>query len=465
MEDRYFVVSAPDDGVETITSRDQEGTEHACRDSLYDYADNDGKIDRESYDQALSLNPSCAAILLSTEEARVPWHLPAHQMFPFFQSSCRVSPRRVPFCRAEHAAYLMAGLGTLASGYASLDASRPWLCYWIVHSLAMLGEPHALSGQPAEDVVRFLSLCQTPGTGGYAGGPVPGQLAHLAPTYAAVNALVTIGTPSALASIDRPSLRRFLLRMKQPDGSFTMHDDGEVDVRGAYIAMSVATLLDLKDDELTKGTAEWIASCQTYEGGIGATPGEEAHGGYTFCGLAAMVLLGSADQLRLPQLAGWLTHRQMEMHGGFQGRTNKLVDGCYSFWQGGAFPLLESVLTQSGDLPRGGIASLFSTDGLLDYLYLCCQVKFGGMRDKPGKGRDYYHTCYCLSGLAVAAAEPPNEASGGGGPSPARTPKHWSAAVGLVNPVFNIVAPKVDAAIRYYQSADGGGGAASVALS
>ena len=24
----------------------------------------------------------------------------------------------------------------------------------------------------------------------------------------------------------------------------------------------------------------------------------------------------------------------------------------------------------------------------------------GGMRDKPGKPVDYYHTCYCLSGLA-----------------------------------------------------------------
>lgn len=23
-----------------------------------------------------------------------------------------------------------------------------------------------------------------------------------------------------------------------------------------------------------------------------------------------------------------------------QGRTNKLVDGCYSFWQGGVFPLI-----------------------------------------------------------------------------------------------------------------------------
>jgi hypothetical protein len=29
--------------------------------------------------------------------------------------------------------------------------------------------------------------------------------------------------------------------------------------------------------------------------------------------------------------------------GGFKGRTNKLVDGCYSWWIGGAFPLLEAL--------------------------------------------------------------------------------------------------------------------------
>ena len=26
----------------------------------------------------------------------------------------------------------------------------------------------------------------------------------------------------------------------------------------------------------------------------------------------------------------------------------------------------------------------------------------GGLRDKPGKAQDHYHTCYCLSGLAAA---------------------------------------------------------------
>ena len=40
----------------------------------------------------------------------------------------------------------------------------------------------------------------------------------------------------------------------------------------------------------------------------------------------------------------------MPFEGGFQGRTNKLVDGCYSFWQGGAFPLVHMVLTKQGGI-------------------------------------------------------------------------------------------------------------------
>ena len=44
--------------------------------------------------------------------------------------------------------------------------------------------------------------------------------------------------------------------------------------------------------------------------------------------------------------------RQMRYEGGFQGRTNKLVDGCYSFWQGGAFPIIHMVLCQTGEASR-----------------------------------------------------------------------------------------------------------------
>jgi len=33
----------------------------------------------------------------------------------------------------------------------------------------------------------------------------------------------------------------------------------------------------------------------------------------------------------------------MTFEGGFQGRTNKLVDGCYSFWVGALIPLIQAV--------------------------------------------------------------------------------------------------------------------------
>lgn len=57
------------------------------------------------------------------------------------------------------------------------------------------------------------------------------QEAHLAATYAAVNALVTIGNEVAFNSINVKGVEQFLKRMQQPDGSFTVHDYGEMDIR------------------------------------------------------------------------------------------------------------------------------------------------------------------------------------------------------------------------------------------
>lgn len=42
--------------------------------------------------------------------------------------------------------------------------------------------------------------------------------------------------------------------------------------------------------------------CQNWEGGIGGVPGMEAHGGYTFCGLAALVILKKERSLNLKSL-------------------------------------------------------------------------------------------------------------------------------------------------------------------
>lgn len=56
------------------------------------------------------------------------------------------------------------------------------------------------------------------------------------------------------------------------------------------------------EKRLFNGTVDWIVSCQTYEGGIGGVPDKEAHGGYTFCGIAALALLGSTGKCNLQKL-------------------------------------------------------------------------------------------------------------------------------------------------------------------
>jgi protein farnesyltransferase subunit beta len=129
----------------------------------------------------------------------------------------------LPLLAERHVRYLQGALGSLPGGFAALGASRPWICYWALHGLALLGAGPPGNLTPS-DVVSFLSSCQD-ARGGYGGGP--GQLPHLAPTYAAVSALVTLGTPEALGSIDRDAMQAFLLRVALPSaqgGGFVMHE-------------------------------------------------------------------------------------------------------------------------------------------------------------------------------------------------------------------------------------------------
>lgn len=165
---------------------------------------------------------------------------------------------------------------------------------------------------------------------------------------------------------------------------------------GSLCAMVMVALLNLPitlppdspgrvkgNETFLTGLAEWISSCQTYEGGLGSVPGAEAHGAYTFCGLACLCILGDPKTmfekyLNLPSLVAWLTARQHAPEGGLAGRSNKLVDGCYSHWIGGCWSLVEAACRQGNSTP-----SLFNREGLIRYILCCCQADRGGLRDKP----------------------------------------------------------------------------------
>jgi protein farnesyltransferase subunit beta len=94
-------------------------------------------------------------------------------------------------------------------------------------------------------------------------------------------------------------------------------------------------------------------------------------------------------------LIHWVSAQQRAPESGFAGRTNKLVDGCYSHWVGGCWSLLNAAV---------GLVTtdLWSRDGLARFVLSCCQNPRGGLRDKPSKAPDAYHSCYCLAGLGAA---------------------------------------------------------------
>ncbi|GAQ38130.1 CAAX farnesyltransferase (FTase) subunit beta [Aspergillus tubingensis] len=316
----------------------------------------------------------------------------------------------------DHLIYLYDSLEDYPEGFAGMDASRPWMVYWVLAGLSLLGEDVT---KYRERVVSTFTPMQNP-TGGMGGGH--GQLSHCASSYATVLALAMVGGEEAFNLIDREAMWRWLGSLKQPDGGFRVCAGGEEDVRGAYCAMVVHSLLNLPlelppDAEarqhgletFTSGLSEYLSRCQTYEGGISGSPGSEAHGAYTFCALACLCLMGPPEVvvsrcMDVPLLLSWLSARQYAPEGGFSGRTNKLVDGCYSHWVGTCWPLVQSALNgvQSATGPERVPANLYSREGLTRYILGCCQSKYGGLRDKPGKHPDSYHTCYALTGLSSA---------------------------------------------------------------
>ncbi|WPH00268.1 Hypothetical protein R9X50_00309200 [Acrodontium crateriforme] len=317
--------------------------------------------------------------------------------------------------RSQHIDFLSNTFEKLPAPYQVVDSSRPWLFYWGIAGLSSLGVNVT---KYRDQLVETVTPLQNR-TGGFGGGH--GHMSHCACSYSTTLALAAVG---GLDMIDRKAMWNWLGSLKQIDGGFRMAIGAEEDIRGAYCAMTIITILNLPltlppdasarsagMELFTDGLGEWIGRCQTYEGGIAAAPNNEAHGAYAFCGLACLSIL-DAPHISIPKylnvreltrcLAGLQTHPE----GGFSGRANKLVDACYSHWVGGCWALLEAAVGISEPLKNGvsTVSSLWSREGLIRYLLTCGQQpgKKGGMRDKPSARPDAYHTCYSLAGLSAA---------------------------------------------------------------
>ena len=431
-----------------------------------------------------------------TENSVIDCFLP-HKFETFLSENFSGEAKYLKKIHYEFAQKLMS---KLPLGYMSLDSGYPWFCYWITNILEMTKDKYDLSYDTKLKFVEILKELQHP-DGGFCG--MPKGYAHLISTYSGMMAIINLGIKEAYDIIDIKKMKEFLLRMKnnhfnikdKPSytdkngifliyrnedsknnnnkdineenkeensslnkekkpyisncssshscypGTFQNHINGESDLRSTYCALTVSYILNLISDEsITSGIVSNIKSCQTFEGGFGPEPYCEAHGGYSFCAIASLILLNSLNSIDIKSFIRWLTLRQMTKEGGFNGRTNKLVDSCYSYWQGSIFNMLimgDKDLSYDSEL-------LYDQLSLQAYIIFACQNHKGGLIDKPGKSPDLFHTNYATAGLILS------EKCLMDGVNVALS-YDIEKEFGEFNPIFGVMDDNVKKAVKYYR--------------
>lgn len=330
-------------------------------------------------------------------------------------------------CRARHARYFLNCLDQIPSPYASLDTNRLTLAYFCVSGLDVIGELHRAD---AERIIRWvysLQVLEVEGTsaadaeptavadvgasasgaplsagrrGGFRGGSYLGSRAsadgapsnseydgaHLAMTYTALAVLLILGDD--LSRVRRLQTLAFVRSMQDKRGSFSACESGESDLRFLFCAAATCTMLrdtGWRGMDVEAATA-YVVAAQSYDGGIGLSAGQEAHGGSTYTALASLSLMGTLQRLRRPQAAvQWCVERQL---GGFQGRPNKDEDTCYSFWIGASLELL-------------GAPQLSEPSSVGAFAQRCECLAVGGFSKHPGAYPDVLHSYFAICGLSL----------------------------------------------------------------
>ena len=210
-----------------------------------------------------------------------------------------------------------------------------------------------------------------------------------------VATLAICGTEEAYKLINREAVYRLLLQLKNGDGSFQVSLGGEFDLRSTYSALVLAKLLNIMTPEITENVFEFVKKCYNPDGGFAPVPHCESHAGYVHCGIGILYILGRLQDLDLYKCVRFIAMRQDAFSGGFNGRPNKLVDSCYSWWLGTASRILAD---------HFNIEPFWNVEAMSRYIIQCCQLSSGGFCDSPPSFADTFHTCFALSGLCMVGS-------------------------------------------------------------
>ncbi|KAF8333585.1 uncharacterized protein EI90DRAFT_2994552 [Cantharellus anzutake] len=307
-----------------------------------------------------------------------------------------------------HASYAKRCLDALNQHYVELDTARLVVAFYCLSSIDVLDQlGQRIKEKDKDQWKNWIWDQQIPtdyGTGFRPGPSVavtlgetnhsvkfhPYDLPHTIMTFSAIISLAILG--DELSRLDIGGIRKFIGGVQQPDGSFwTIPNFGESDLRSTYSVFALCSLLDCWDAIDADQALTFIRQCRTYEGGYGQRPHTEAQGGTTFCALASLALCPRSPGLSENERKAttrWLVERQV---GGFQGRTEKAADACYSFWCGASLKILN--------------ADEFADKEANASFLLTCQSKFGGFGKCPGEYPDPYHTYMSFAALSLLPSQ------------------------------------------------------------
>jgi len=317
----------------------------------------------------------------------------------------------------RHAKFFQRTLAVLPSSLKSFDTQRVTIAYFAISGLDLLDKLGIIESQKSSMISWFYKCLISPKSGdsvitdnatldmcGFRGSPAlkvnnsplpthPFDHGHIAMTYTALASLLVLGND--LGDLDRKAVISGVRALQLPDGSFKAAlEGGENDMRFLYCASAICSILDDWSGIDTDAAVNYIKSSISYEGGIGQGPNLEAHGGSTYCAVAALNLMGRLDELgaeKVSKLVRWCIHRQVQ-NSGFMGRPHKDEDTCYSFWVGATLSLLGKLHLCDKNSSRNFVLS--TQDPIT-----------GGLAKWKDSQADPLHTYLGLSGLAIQGEE------------------------------------------------------------
>lgn len=320
----------------------------------------------------------------------------------------------------RHVMYFRRHWAILPDPYVSADSNRVTLLFFAISALDLLDELHKVN---AYDKARIRTIewiyslqikpdsaksREEAGWWGFRGSTWSGapfgcenacssfhfnDRANIALTYTALCCLILL--EDDLSRVDKEAIIAGMKRLQRPDGSFSpCYGSLEADLRFVYSACAVSHILnDFSGIDISKAV-DYVKSCTTFDKAFGQRACQEAHGGSTFCAVASLSLMAGADphavsKAYIDQQATieWCLLRQQPF-AAFQGRPNKPVDTCYSFWIGASVALL-------------GSSQWVDHEANIRWLY-SAQTAYGGFGKHAGALPDMLHAYMGIAGLSLS---------------------------------------------------------------